>query len=393
MADDSNADFFEEATPASRVKATIVTHYFAAWANVIKSRVADWGVSGAQKFGYVDLYCGPGQYEDGTASTPLLILDHILSDPILSQHIKLHFNDADPERTTALRRNILLHAPDYSKIAERVSFSNDNVSTAMSARLTAFSNFPTLYFIDPFGVKGLTLDLLKAVIKRRGSDCIFLLNYKKVNWHLASAHYRTHIDALFGRSRADKLRELVATSARPIAPEKREELIVAEIRDALVALGAEPAEPFKFLDSEGARTSHFLFLAVKHPKGEEIWKRLATQHSTYTSQGVPSFVFTPKPDESKNESIQPLLSNLGIGPLDQLKRDLPRRFAGRRMVVQDIVADVGKGTKFAGRDIKRAILELSQSPNSPLTLDNLGPGTHLSDTRVALSDDAVVIFK
>ena len=61
--------FFEESREQSQIKARIVAKYFWAWANVII------GATRAQThIAYVDLFSGPGRYEDGTLSTPLLVL-------------------------------------------------------------------------------------------------------------------------------------------------------------------------------------------------------------------------------------------------------------------------------------------------------------------------------
>jgi three-Cys-motif partner protein len=69
-----SADFFDQSRDQSKVKATIVAKYFDAWAHVIvavQKRYPDK----EQRLAYVDLFAGPGRYEDGTKSTPLLILE------------------------------------------------------------------------------------------------------------------------------------------------------------------------------------------------------------------------------------------------------------------------------------------------------------------------------
>jgi len=58
--------FFEERLDQSEVKARIVQKYFFAWANVIMPTAQKYG---GDKIAYIDLYCGPGRYKDGAAST------------------------------------------------------------------------------------------------------------------------------------------------------------------------------------------------------------------------------------------------------------------------------------------------------------------------------------
>src|SRR5436190_1804539 len=69
--------FFEEQKEQSQVKTAIVTKYFWAWAKVITSVLARG--KNDQRIAYVDLFAGPGRYEDGAKSTPLLILEQAIA--------------------------------------------------------------------------------------------------------------------------------------------------------------------------------------------------------------------------------------------------------------------------------------------------------------------------
>ena len=57
-------------TEASLKKHRIVSKYFGGWANIVLPQTK----AREGKLKYIDLFCGPGQYRDGTRSTPLLIL-------------------------------------------------------------------------------------------------------------------------------------------------------------------------------------------------------------------------------------------------------------------------------------------------------------------------------
>ena len=73
--------FFDERSDQSEVKARIVQKYFYAWANVIMPTAKRSG----NRIAYIDLYAGPGRYKDGSASTPLLVLQHAIEHPKMSQ--------------------------------------------------------------------------------------------------------------------------------------------------------------------------------------------------------------------------------------------------------------------------------------------------------------------
>lgn len=62
-ADTMAEKFFDEREDQSEVKARIVSKYFGAWAKIIGP------ISTAERIGYIDLFCGPGRYKDGSKST------------------------------------------------------------------------------------------------------------------------------------------------------------------------------------------------------------------------------------------------------------------------------------------------------------------------------------
>ena len=95
-------EFFDEVTPQSRVKTRIVAKYFAAWANVIVPSVVRHG----GLLAYIDFYAGCGKYQDGTSSTPLLVLERAVQDERLCERLVTIFNDQDPNFVVSLRKNI-----------------------------------------------------------------------------------------------------------------------------------------------------------------------------------------------------------------------------------------------------------------------------------------------
>src|SRR5882724_9067434 len=70
--------FFDERTDESEVKARIIEKYFNAWGNIVLGTAKTFGEG---RIGYIDLYAGPGRYKDGSASTPLLILEKVIAQP------------------------------------------------------------------------------------------------------------------------------------------------------------------------------------------------------------------------------------------------------------------------------------------------------------------------
>ena len=67
-----NEKFFEVQKEASRIKSAIVVKYFQAWTRVMVPQVRS---KANPRLLYIDLFCGPGMYEDESQSTLLLIFN------------------------------------------------------------------------------------------------------------------------------------------------------------------------------------------------------------------------------------------------------------------------------------------------------------------------------
>jgi GMT-like wHTH domain len=206
---------------------------------------------------------------------------------------------------------------------------------------------PTLFFVDPWGYKGLSLALINSVLKDWGCDCIFFFNYNRINMGLNNASVREHMDMLFGEIRAEHIREKLAG----LKPEDREALIIEELSQALREKGANYVLPFGFKNDRGTRTMHHLIFATKGFKGYEIMKDIMAHESSEQEQGVPSFEYAPA-------SVRfPLLFAL-TRPLDDLEEMLLKDFAGQRLAMRDVYLKHSVGRPYVKANYKKALKNL-----------------------------------
>jgi len=59
---------------------------------------------------------------------------------------------------------------------------------------------PTFFFVDPWGYKGLSLQLVNAVLKDWGCDCLFFFNYNRTSMGLPNELVEEHMNAWSGES-------------------------------------------------------------------------------------------------------------------------------------------------------------------------------------------------
>ncbi|MBN3950149.1 MAG: three-Cys-motif partner protein TcmP [Nostoc sp. NMS7] len=338
----SNPSFFDEQKEQSLIKARIVEKYFWAWAKVI--------IPTAKKFdpriAYIDLFAGPGRYKDGSKSTPIKVLETAISNSDMQNMLVTVFNDADAEHINSLQETIN-SIPGIENLKYKPQVINHEVGENIVKTFNELKLVPTFFFVDPWGYKGLSLQLINSVVKNWGCDCIFFFNYNRINMGLGNAAVEEHMNALFGKIRADQVREKLKT----LKPEERELTVVEALCEALKEMGGEHVLPFRFKHENGNRTSHHLIFVSKHVKGYAIMKDIMAKESSEQNQGVPSFEYNPATYR------QPLLFEF-YRPLDDLEEMLLDTFTGRTITMQDIYNQHHVGRRYISKNYKDALKNL-----------------------------------
>ena len=316
-----NKDFFQEQREQSIIKARIVSKYFSAWANVILNTQKRYP-SYMQQMAYVDLFAGPGEYDDQGKSTPLMVLETILANPDLASRMITMFNDKDAAKVESLRTAIsqmsgierLKYAPKFHsmEVGDEIAdmFRNSNLP-------------PTFFFVDPWGYKGLSLNLVSSIIKDWGCDCVFFFNYNRVSMGINNDAVKNHMASLFGDEQLELVRSKCDKARNPV---EREMIVVQELCDALKQHGSRFVLPFRFKNNEGTRTSHHLIFLSKDFRGYEIMKEIMHKESTHISNEVASFEYNPR-DLCGYEQLT-LLDYLSR-PLEDLRGMLLKEYAGK----------------------------------------------------------------
>ena len=292
--------FFNEQRIQSKVKAEIVHEYFTQWSKVMGTNVSNFGNKLYTKdLLYLDLYSGQGYYEDGQDSTPLLILKEAINTPALHNKLTTVFNDAKKKNIKNLEQAIA--KLDVSKLKMQpqcfVSEVGKDIVNTFENRNLPF----TLLFVDPFGYKGLSIDLINAVIKDFGSECIFFFNFNRVQAGIKNPLVEKHMLLLFGNK--DRLQRLKAL--RP--GNSKEKKILNEFFAALKEKHAKYICAFRFLSPERNATSHYLIFVTKHHLGFQIMNSIMAKKSTHgpNMHGCYSFECDPLQRPPQTKLIDP----------------------------------------------------------------------------------------
>jgi three-Cys-motif partner protein len=336
--------FFEEQREQSLVKSEIVKKYFSAWARVIIPTTKNF----YNKIGYIDLFAGPGIYNDGTKSTPILILEQAIRHPDMRKMLQANFNDANPEFATSLKKVIYdLEGIDAMNFPPKVF--NLEVGIGFAQVFKEGGLIPTLLFLDPWGYKGISIELIGGFLKNWGCDCILFFNYNRIQVSLTNPRVSEHMDALFGKVRAEKLREQL----EKVSVDEKELTIIETITEALHDAGAQYVLPFRFKDAHRNCTSHHIILATKSPLGYQIMKDIMAKESSSDIQGVPSFEYNPA-------TLRQTLLYDYSRPIEDLEEMLLAEFAGKTQTMKEIFERHNVGKRFVSRNYKDALLHLER---------------------------------
>ena len=360
-------NFFDEPLEQSKVKSQIVSKYFDAWSNIIKQH--------AETIYYVDLFAGQGYYEDNTESTPLLILKKAINNPEISHKLIAEFNDQDSGFIGSLKK-VIENLHDIENLVHMPKFTNLSVSTELAKLYENHEH--SFFFMDPWGYKGLSLDLIKVAIKGWASECLLFFNYDRINRDIQNPLMTDNINLLFGKSRASSLREKI----HKMNPYKREQNIIQEFCKALKDKGGKFALPFCFLDRKRERTSHYLVHISKHERGYGLMKNIMELYSEKDDDGVPTFTYNPK-------KIKQLQLNFSR-PLKELTEELLKEYAGKTLSVKNIYEKHQSKTRFTQKNYKTALIKLEKE--SKIIVDKPASVRPRRDGKLTLGDNRVITF-
>jgi three-Cys-motif partner protein len=346
MANSSNA-FFGLQSEQSRLKSIIVSKYFGAWAKIMlnERRLSSLTVQN-RNIQYMELYCGPGQYGDGSVSTPVMVLETALKSERMSQHLVASFLDCDADYCSALEQ-AFSQLQGIDRLKHRPRVYCQRVGADVAAQLQNVAMVPTLLFADPWGYAGLSLSLFEAVLKDFGSECLFFFNYNRVNAAVTNPKVARLVDELFGVARANRLRQLLPA----MSVSEREDCIMAALYEAFQESSKKLVLPFCFRSEDKARTSHYLVYVTKHFRGYDIMREIMAAASSSQTQGVPTFTYDPR------DRVTRRLFDVNE-PLTELKRSLLSELAGRSLTVGAAYEEHSVGRNYIKRNFKDALREL-----------------------------------
>lgn len=223
---------------------------------------------------FIDGFAGPGQYLGGESGSPLIALEaieqHASSVNLQSTEVVCIFIEERKDRANSLRSLISQRA--NSEIV-KTSVLDGTFGDHMTEMLDYIDEqnlrlAPAFVMIDPFGVKGSSMNLIERILSNAKSECFISFMYEPIRRFHAQPEFETPLTELFG---TDDWKQCLA-----MAESREKKRFLHELfRNSLKSRGAKYVVPFELW--RGGRHVYTLYFATNHEKGcnlmkQAIWK-------------------------------------------------------------------------------------------------------------------------
>jgi len=260
------------APPHTIAKIEMVRKYFVVWLSIFGAtfkRTDLW---------YIDGFAGPGEYDNYPEGSPVAAIgaaEEALANRAGWQGGDVHclFIEEDADRFANLVAK-LATIPEHPRIKRHIYHSTfqEGMAQLWKESINPFRpSRPTFAFIDPFGIKGLPLAIVKELLDSHMKEVLINLDSDGVGRVYAageSANHRELLNELFGDAAWEEELQGVSVNGRAAA-------ILSMYKRRL---GTKYAFAFEMQKAEGQLDYHLVF-ATKHPTGLEKMKEVMSKFS------------------------------------------------------------------------------------------------------------------
>lgn len=246
---------------------------------------------------FIDGFAGPGEYtggEEGSSQIAIrALVDHSAK---INAEVVYYFIEKEADRAKHLQNvvdNWKQKAPATTKL-NVVTGSFDETMTGIFDYLDEKKSklAPAFVMIDPFGVSGTPMSVVRRLLKNPQCEIYFSLMYEWLNRFKASAEFEPHLDELFG---CRDWRDLIKIEDS----EKRRAALYALYERQLRDAGAKQVIHFDIFDEN--RLKYSIFFASQHEVGADrmkaaIWKVAPDGGFAFRGSRTPELALIASPD-------------------------------------------------------------------------------------------------
>lgn len=253
--------------PHTLGKHLVLKRYLDAWLPIM----AAWN----GRILFIDGFAGPGKYQSGEDGSPVIALKalkHHAAKARITAEVSFVFIEADRTRADHLDQTVASMKPGLpGNCATEVihgAFDEEMTDALDKLDAQAAQLAPAFVMVDPFGVAGTPMAVLRRVLRNPRSELYVSLMQESINRFGGTPEFAPHLDELFGTQ--EWRRCLQGTD-----PDLRRQCLYALFERQLRDAGATYVLHFDLY--AGNRLVYSIFFASQNAKGcdkmkEAIWK-------------------------------------------------------------------------------------------------------------------------
>ncbi len=351
--------------PHTKAKHSILRRYLHAYYPKLAST--------RERIDFVDGFAGPGVYTGGEPGSPIIALDALAEHRHLPRMANCKFVflfiEVDPDRFEMLQ-GILggRQHPSNVEVKVRCGTFEEHIGEAFDGLealkgLGLLPGRPSFVMVDPFGVKGLPLELLRRLARFPKTELLVSLMYEPINRFLEHPTFESHLDDLFGTREWRDAAGLEADARKAFLSQ----LYARQLRE----IGMEHVRLFEMRDG-GNRTEYFLAFATHHKDGlraikEAMWKVDETGGLAFSDFTAPSpgqgTLFTAEPND---EELRQLVMDRFVG-----QRGVPIEEVNDFVLIDTPFRET-HGRKVLGLAEKDGAVDVTRPPRKTKAYWNVG---------------------
>jgi three-Cys-motif partner protein len=365
-------DFFDERMPWSEIKLRILRDYLASYQRIRSKTQSD--------VYFVDGFAGTGFYKDAHEGSPVLISNLARSLLLKGSPCRIHGIYIEESKSRFEELKGALSGFDESvALLLRGSFEEH-----LGEVLRSVGNAPTVFFLDPFGVKDTPFETIKLLMNRRDTE--LLLNFSTPSVTRLAGFDRS------SSAQASEKRKLLSRvigddSSDPIWIRKWEESnrdssiwlewVLEFYKDQLLHNSKfQFALDYPIREEFGGRPKYHLIFASRHPKAISVMNDLLCEEEdllfSKVAGGGLQTSFLPRFRESQRETESRML-------LDEVYEfGLAHQGISLEKIVQHFA--LKKFAQFKTKHYRQVIRQLESQgrASTPHGKSDIAPSTFLS---------------
>lgn len=180
----------------TRGKHMVLRAYMDAWLPIILSKF--------ERAMFVDAFAGPGEYEKGELGSPVIALNALAqhsSQGMMTGQMDYVFIEERSDRFLHLK-NVVDHQRTKGSIPSicQVSMFNDTFAQVLPNLIASMKSdrVPTFVMIDPFGISGVGMELIRALMQHPSTEVYVSFMYEYMNRFKGHPNFEPHLNDLFG---------------------------------------------------------------------------------------------------------------------------------------------------------------------------------------------------